>query len=147
MKVSGRQKIAASRQIVWESLLDPKVLAGTLPGFRRLKQVGDNEFAGALVLGVGPVQGSFEGRVKLDDLCPPESYSMRIEGRGGPGFIEGSGGIRLHDDGEHTVLEYDLDIQVGGRLAGLGQRLLDMTARMLTKQGLRRLADAIEARA
>ena len=71
---------------------------------------------------------------------------MRLEGRGGPGFIEGGGVIRLHDDGEHTVLEYELDIQVGGRLAGLGQRLLDMTARMLTKQGLSRLTGAIEAR-
>ena len=146
MKVAGRQKIAAPRQIVWESLLDPEVLAGTLPGFRGLERVGDNEFAGALALGVGPVQGSFEGRVKLDDLCPPDSYSMRMEGRGGPGFVEGSGGIRLHDDGDGTMLEYDLDVQVGGRLAGLGQRLLDMTARMLTKQGLSRLTEAIEAR-
>ena len=85
--------------------------------------------------------------MKLDDLCPPESYSMRMEGRGGPGFVEGSGNIRLRDDGEETLLEYDLDVQVGGRLAGLGQRLLDMTARMLTKQGLSRLTDAIEARA
>lgn len=147
MKVSGRQKIAAPRQIVWESLLDPEVLAGTLPGFQSLERVGENEFAGALALGVGPVQGHFEGRVKLDDLCAPESYSMRLEGRGGPGFVEGGGGIRLHDDAEGTVLEYDLDIQVGGRLAGLGQRLLDMTARMLTKQGLSRLTQTIEARA
>lgn len=143
MRLEGEHRFAAPRQRVWEALLDPEVLAGTLPGFQRLDRVGDNEFAGLLALGIGPVQGRFEGRVKLSDLAAPVSYSLHMEGRGTPGYMEGSGTIHLSDAGDGTLLRYAVDVEIGGRIAGLGQRVLEMTGRMLTRQALQSLDRAV----
>ena len=145
MKIQGEYEFAASRERVWEALLDVDVLASTLPGFQKLEQVGENEFAGALSLGVGPVQGRFEGRLQLANLKPPESYELQLSGRGAPGFVEGSGTIILEGEGEATRLSYDLEMKIGGRVAGVGQRLLDMSAKMITKQALGNLARRIES--
>jgi len=146
MEIAGTHRFEARRQRVWEALLDPEVLAGTLPGFQGLEQVGEHEFAGTLALGIGPVQGRFEGKVQLADLVEPESYSLAMEGRGAPGYVDGSGRVVLREDGEGTELDYAMNVNVGGRVAGVGQRLLEMTARMLTRQALASLERAIAAR-
>jgi hypothetical protein len=129
--------------------MDPDVLAGTLPGFKSLERVDATTFAGTLALGVGPVQGRFDGRVELSDLVPPESYRLKMEGRGAPGFVNGNGAVTLAEAAEaaSTVLQYDVEVQVGGKIAGVGQRLLEMVSRTLTKQALERLEKAILARA
>ena len=103
MQVAGEYTIAAPPEQVWEALLDPEVLAGTLPGFQSLEEVEPNVFAGTLALGVGPVQGRFEGRVELSDLQPPSSYRLRMDGRGTPGFVDGEGQVQLEpaDGGNH----------------------------------------------
>ena len=147
MRVAGEYTIAAPRNEVWAALLDPEVLAGTLPGFQRLERVDDHTFTGTLTLGVGPVQGRFDGRLELSELVPPESYRLKMQGRGTPGFVEGDGTVWLEDAETGTLLNYELEVQVGGRIAGVGQRLLEMVSRTLTKQALERLEKAVLERA
>ncbi len=147
MRIQGQHHFEAPREQVWAALHDADVLASTLPGFQQLEQVSENEFAGSLAIGIGPVQGRFEGRVTLSDLSPPESYSLHMSGRGTPGFVDGKGDIRLEERHDGTLLFYDIDLNIGGRIAGVGQRLLDMTSRMLTQQALKSLGRQIAARA
>jgi carbon monoxide dehydrogenase subunit G len=147
MKIQGEHRFSASRDEVWAALLDPEVLSRTVPGSQRLERTGENEFKGELTMKVGPVQGVFQGKVALENLDPPNGYTMKIDGRGAPGFVNGSGAIRLADDPSGgTVLHYDVDAQVGGRIAGVGQRLLDSSAKVITRQALEALDVQIQAR-
>ena len=147
MKIQGEHRFSASREEVWKALLDPDVLSRTVPGSQGLERTGDNEFKGELTMKVGPVQGVFQGKVALENLDPPNGYTMKIDGRGAPGFVNGSGAIRLADDPSGgTVLHYDVDAQVGGRIAGVGQRLLDSSAKVITRQALEALDVQIQAR-
>jgi carbon monoxide dehydrogenase subunit G len=145
MKIQGEHPFDAPRELVWRALLDPAVLARVLPGTERLERVGDNEFRGVMSVHVGPVKGQFQGTLQLTDLVPPESYHMKLAGNGPAGFMNGEGAIRLTDAPAGTTLRYDLDAQVGGRLAGVGQRLLESSARAITKQGLEGLARELQA--
>lgn len=145
MKIQGTHTFDAPREQVWQALLDPEILARTLPGCEKLERVGENEFRGALNVSVGPVKGQFQGTLQLSNLKPGESYRMKLEGKGPAGFMNGEGELRLSDSGSSTVLAYDLDAQVGGRVAGVGQRLLESSARSITKQGLEGLAREIAA--
>lgn len=145
MKIQGEHTFDAPRALVWQALLDPAVLARVLPGTERLEQVGDNEFRGAMNVQVGPVKGQFQGTLQLTNLVPPESYHMKLDGNGPNGFMNGEGEIRLADAPAGTTLRYDLDAQVGGRVAGVGQRLLESSARAITKQGLEGLSRELQA--
>ncbi len=102
MKIGGQHRFEAPRRRVWEALLDPEVLGSTLPGFGKLEQTAENEYSGSLGMRIGPVQGKFEGGVALSELRAPESYRMKMSGRGPVGFMEGEGEIRLEavDDGK-----------------------------------------------
>jgi carbon monoxide dehydrogenase subunit G len=146
MELAGRHTFEAARAIVWEALLDPEVLAKTVPGCERLEEVGEREYAGAMRLAIGPVEGRFEGTVKLSDLDPPNGYAISIRGNGAQGFVNGSGTVRLDGDGP-TELAYELKADVGGRLASVGQRLLDRSAQVITRQALEGLEKQIAARA
>ncbi len=147
MKIQGEHRFAAPRQEVWKALLDPDVLSRTVPGSQGLENTGDNEFKGELKMKIGPVQGVFQGKVALENLDPPNGYTLKLDGRGAPGFVNGSGAIRLEDDpAGGTVLHYDVDAQVGGRIAGVGQRLLDSSAKVITRQALEALDVQIQAR-
>ena len=145
MKIQGTHTFDAPRERVWRALLDPAVLARTLPGCERLERVGENEFQGALNVQVGPVKGQFQGTLQLSNLNPPESYHMKLDGKGAAGFMTGEGDLRLADQGAATLLTYDIDAQVGGRVAGVGQRLLESSAKAITKQGLEGLARELAA--
>ena len=148
MKVTGTHTLAVPRGVVWEAILDPEVLSRTLPGCEDMAPVGDNQFRGKLKMKVGPVQGLFEGGVELLDLDPPNGYNLKMDGKGAPGFVNGTGSIRLEDaDDGGTLLHYDIDARVGGRIAAVGQRLLDSSAKVLTRQGLQGLDKQLEARA
>jgi len=146
VKIHGEHRFNAPREEVWKALLDPEVLGRTVPGSEGLEQTGDNEFAGKLKMKIGPVQGLFEGKVRLSDLDPPSGYTMTIEGRGTPGFINGTGVIRLRDDDAGTLLDYEVDVQVGGRIASVGQRLIESSAKVITRQSLESLEAQITAR-
>jgi uncharacterized protein len=145
MKIQGTYTFDAPRERVWRALLDPEVLARTLPGCERLERVGENEFRGALSVNVGPVKGQFQGTLQLSDLNPPEGYHMKLDGKGAAGFMTGEGDLRLADQGAATLLTYDIDAQVGGRVAGVGQRLLESSAKSVTRQGLEGLARELAA--
>ena len=148
MKVTGTHTLAVPRGVVWEAILDPEVLSHTLPGCEDMAPVGDNQFRGKLKMKVGPVQGLFEGGVELLDLDPPNGYNLKMDGKGAPGFVTGTGSIRLEDmDDGGTLLHYDIDARVGGRIAAVGQRLLDSSAKVLTRQGLQGLEKQLAARA
>ena len=145
MKIQGTHTFDAPRERVWRALLDPDVLARTLPGCERLERVGENDFQGALNVQVGPVKGQFQGTLQLSDLRPLEGYHMKLDGKGPNGFMNGEGDLRLADAPDGTALTYDLDAQVGGRVAGVGQRLLESSAKSITKLGLEGLAREIAA--
>lgn len=146
MKLEGTYTFEAPREVVWQALLDPTVLAKVMPGCERLDQIGENEYKGALKIRVGPVQGAFEGVVHLSDLNAPESYRMQVDGKGAPGFMKGTGEVRLEDHGVSTVMQYSGEAQVGGRIASVGQRLLDSSAKAITRQSLDGLHEQIKAR-
>ena len=134
VKIQGEHTFDAPREVVWKALLDPEVLARTLPGAEKLELVGENQLAGALDMRIGPVQGKFQGTVTMTDVRPLEGYHLTIKGTGAAGFVEGEGAIRLEDGaGGGTALHYEVDAQVGGRIAGVGQRLLDSSAKVVTR--------------
>lgn len=145
MKIEGRHKLPAPREQVWAALLDPDVIASTLPGCQELTRVDDHSYKARLKVAVGPVTGEFDGHFSISDLQPPESYKIKISGRGPSGFMDGSGEIQLTADNDETELHYDINAQVGGRVASVGQRLLDSTARVVTRQGLERLGQQVAA--
>jgi carbon monoxide dehydrogenase subunit G len=146
VKLEGTYTFDAPRETVWQALLDPEVLARTMPGCEKLEQIGENEYKGALKIRVGPVQGQFEGIVNLSNINAPESYRMQVDGKGAPGFMKGVGEGRLEDQGEATLMHYTGEAQVGGRIASVGQRLLDSSAKALTRQSLDGLHEQIKAR-
>ena len=146
MKIEGSYPFAASRDILWPMLLDPIVLANIMPGCEKLETVGENQYKGILKIKVGPVQGKFQGDVVLSDFTAPESYTIMVNGKGAPGFVKGNGALRLEADGDQTILHYSGDAQVGGRLASVGQRLLDTSANAIIRQSLEGLGQQVQAR-
>lgn len=146
MKVAGDYSFDAPREELWEALLDPKVLAATMPGCEKLELVGENKYEGELNIKVGPVQGKFQGKIQLEQIDPPNGYTMQLDGRGAPGFVRATARIQLEADGEKTRLAYDGDAQVGGRIASVGQRLLDSSAKAIIKQSLEGLHETLKAR-
>jgi|CXWL01.1.fsa_nt_gi carbon monoxide dehydrogenase subunit G len=145
MKLQGEYHFDAPRATVWQALLDPEVLARTLPGCERLERTGETSFAGALTVQVGPVKGQFKGTLELSDLVELEGYRMKLAGNGNAGFLTGEGTLAITDDGAGTLLKYDIDSQVGGKVAAVGQRLLESSAKVITKQGLEGLARELAA--
>ncbi|MEE2778638.1 MAG: carbon monoxide dehydrogenase subunit G [Acidobacteriota bacterium] len=147
MKIQGEHHFDAPREEVWKALLDPDVLGATVPGSQGLERSGDNEYQGKLKIKIGPVQGVFQGKVKLTDLDPPNGYDLKIEGRGPAGFMNGTGKLGLGAADSGTNMRYDIDAKVGGRIAGVGQRLLDSSAKVITRQALEALDAQVVARA
>jgi carbon monoxide dehydrogenase subunit G len=146
VKVEGSYTFNAPRDEVWSALLDPEVLGRTLPGGQEMERVGENQYKAKMKIRVGPVQGVFSGTVNLSDLKPPESYHLDVQGNGAPGFVKGEGNLRLEAVDETTLMHYDGDAQVGGRLASVGQRLMDTSAQALIRQSLEALDAQIMAR-
>ena len=135
MKIKGQYSLGAPQQQVYEALLDPEILARTLPGCESLEPIADNQYRMKMKLAVAGVQGLFEGKVSLEDQQPPESYRLRLGGQGKIGFVNGNGRLTLRSsDPSTTVIEYEGDVKVGGLIAGVGQRLMDMTTKMMIKR-------------
>jgi hypothetical protein len=135
MDMTGEYRIPAPRAQVWAALNDPETLKASLPGCQSLEKVSEREFAATVVAKVGPVQAKFNGNVTLSNLNPPESYTISGEGKGGAaGFAKGGADVRLEEDGEATVLTYTAKADVGGKLAQLGSRLIDGTAKKMADE-------------
>ncbi len=132
MKLADEKRIAAPRQAVWEGLNDPDVLQKAIPGCESLEKTSDTGFAAEVRAKVGPVKAKFKGQVELSDLNPPESYRISGEGKGGAaGFAKGGATVTLVEDGDATILKYEVDADVGGKLAQIGGRLVEGTAKKL----------------
>ncbi|SDF77164.1 hypothetical protein SAMN05216241_102296 [Limimonas halophila] len=135
MEMTGEQRIAAPRERVWEALNDPEILKQCIPGCQSIEKSDENSFAAKVKAKVGPVNSTFSGTVTLSDLNPPESYTISGQGSGGAaGFAKGSARVSLEEDGGETILRYTVDAQVGGKLAQVGQRLIQSTANKYAKQ-------------
>jgi carbon monoxide dehydrogenase subunit G len=147
MKLQGEYVFNGPRDEVWELVRDPEVLATALPGTQSMDKVSDSEYAGKMHVRIGPVGGVFSGRVVVSNEVPPESYTLSVEGRGAPGFGRGSGDVQLIDQGNGTTLmKYEGELQVGGKLAGVGQRMIETVGKSMVRQGLESLNRALEAR-
>lgn len=136
MEMTGEYRIPAPRPTVWAALNDPAVLQACIPGCESLERGAENEFKATVRAKVGPVSARFSGKVTLSDFDPPKSYRIAGEGQGGAaGFAKGGAVVSLEEDGaEATVLRYTADAQVGGKLAQIGSRLIDGTARKLADE-------------
>jgi hypothetical protein len=145
MKVEGSRDIAAPRERVWTALLDRGFLIQAIPGCEELQEVSEGEFKAKMKVGVAAVKGTFEGRVRLSDLDPPRRYRMAVEGAGGPGFVRGQATISLADVEGGTRVTYDADVQVGGLIASVGQRLLGGVSRMMLDQFFGRMTELVTA--
>jgi carbon monoxide dehydrogenase subunit G len=147
VKVAGEYVFNGPREKVWELVRDPEVLATALPGTQSLNQVSENEYEGEMHVRVGPVAGVFSGRVVASDEVPPESYTLSVEGKGAPGFAKGTGHVQLVDQGDGTTLmKYEGEVQIGGKIASVGQRLMDTASKSMIRQGLETLNKALETR-
>jgi len=147
VKIDGEYLFKGPREEVWEIIRDPEVLATALPGTKSLDKVGENEYRGDMNVKVGPVGGLFSGHLLVSNEVPPESLTLTVDGRGSPGFINGSGNVVLTDTGEGTTLmKYDGEVQIGGKLASVGQRLLDTASKSTIRQALDALDMALQAR-
>ena len=133
MDMTGTQHIEAPRDVVWAALNDVEVLKQAIPGCQSIEKVSDTEMTAKVTLKVGPVKATFAGKVTLSDLDPPNSYRISGEGSGGiAGFAKGGATVRLSEDTPGvTILAYEVDAQIGGKLAQLGARLIDSTAKKL----------------
>jgi uncharacterized protein len=144
MEMTGEFRIPAPRQRVWEALNDPEILKQSIPGCQTLEKVSDTEFNGKVVASVGPVRATFGGKVTLSDLDPPQSYTISGEGSGGvAGFAKGGAKVNLAEEGGATVLHYEVQAQVGGKLAQVGSRLIDGVARKMANDFFGRFAAAV----
>ena len=132
MEMQGERRIPAPRQAVWEKLNDPEALKQCIPGCESVEKTSDTEFTAKVRAKVGPVSAHFTGKVTLTDLNPPQGYTISGEGQGGvAGFAKGSAKVALEDEGNETVLRYGVQAQVGSKLAQIGSRLIDGTARKM----------------
>ena len=134
MKLEGSHDVPAPRQKVWDAFLDPRQLRKAIPGCEKLEALGGDEFKATLKVGVAAVKGTFEGKVRLSEQKPIESYRLAAEGSGGPGFVKADTLITLSEIEGGTRVAYSADVQVGGLIAGVGQRMLGGVSKMMADQ-------------
>ncbi len=144
MDMSGRELIAAPREKVYAALNDPEVLKAAIPGCETIEALSDTEMTATVVTKIGPVKAKFQGAVSLSDLDPPRGYTISGEGKGGTaGFAKGGATVRLEEEASGTVLHYEVKADVGGKLAQLGSRLIDSTARKLAGDFFTRFGELV----
>ena len=134
MKIEGTHELHAGRESVYEVLIDPAVLQRCIPGCERLEKTGENAYSMTLRAGVGAIKGVFTGNVRLEDLQPPRHFRLIVEGKGQPGFLKGTGDLDLNERNGLTVVSYQGEVQVGGTIASVGQRMLQGAAKMMASQ-------------
>ncbi|MGH7108367.1 MAG: SRPBCC family protein [Acetobacteraceae bacterium] len=144
MEMTGERHISAPRQKVWEALNDPAVLKSAIPGCESLEKISENELKATASVRIGPIAARFAGKVLLSDLDPPNSYTISGEGQGGvAGFAKGGATVHLADAGPDTLLQYDVKAQVGGKIAQLGARLIDASAKQMADNFFDRFAASV----
>ena len=135
MDMTGERLIPAPRETVWAALNDPDVLKASIPGCESIEKLSDTELKAIASLKIGPINARFNGKVTLEDLDPPNGYNLNGEGQGGvAGFAKGGARVRLEDEQGATRLRYEVHAQIGGKMAQLGARLIDSTAKSLSEK-------------
>ena len=134
MEINGTHQVNAARDRVYQLLVDPDVLQRCIPGCERLEKTDANTYAATIRAGIGAIKGVFNGTVHLEDMRPPEHYRIVVAGKGAPGFLKGSGDLDLEVQGEGTLIIYTGDLQLGGTIASVGQRMIQGTAKMMATQ-------------
>ena len=146
MTMSGEVQLPATREKVWAKLNDPEVLRHCIPGCESLEKISDVEFQAVATNKIGPVKARFKGKVRLSDLDPPNAYRISGEGDGGvAGFAKGGAAVALTANDGGTLLSYNVEAQIGGKLAQLGQRLVNGVAKKLADQFFSSFAQAVAA--
>jgi uncharacterized protein len=144
MDMTGEFLIPAPRRKVWDALNDPEILKQSIPGCEEIEKLSPTELAAKVTAKVGPVKARFGGKVTLSDLDPPNGYKITGEGSGGAaGFAKGGATVRLADDGDGTKLNYVVEAHVGGKLAQIGSRLIDATARKMAEEFFTRFSGIV----
>jgi len=135
MDMTGKYRIPASKQAVWDAMNDPEVLKASIPGCDSVEKISDTELKAKVTLKIGPVKAKFAGDVKLSDMDPPNGYTISGKGKGGAaGFGSGSATVSMTEDGGETILTYSAKASVGGKIAQVGQRLIDSTSKKLVDE-------------
>ena len=147
MTMTGEYQLGAPRSVVWAKLNDPDVLKSCIPGCEDLEKISDTEFRAIAKMKVGPVSARFKGKVNLSDLDPPNGYRISGEGEGGvAGFAKGGATVALADAAGGTLLTYNVEAQIGGKLAQLGQRLINGSAKKLADEFFANFAEAVQGK-
>ena len=148
MKIEGSYTINASREVVWRALLDPNVLAKTIPGCEKLTATGENRYTAVVKAGVGAIKGTFNSEFALSDITPGEAYTLTSKAKAPVGFVEGNGRVTLEggSDGKPTVVKFTGDVKMGGMLASIAGRLFEAAARKNTDDMFERLRTLVEHR-
>lgn len=148
MEMTGEQRLPAPREAVWAALNDPDVLKQCIPGCEEIQKTSDTEMTAKVSAKVGPVSAKFTGAVTLSDMDPPNGYTISGEGKGGvAGFAKGSAKVGLTPDGDGTLLRYEVNASVGGKLAQIGARLIDATAKKMAEEFFSRFSAIVSERA
>jgi len=148
MTMTGEYQLAAPQQVVWEKLNDPAVLKACIPGCEQLDKTSDTEFQAVATTKIGPVKTKFKGKVTLSDLDPPNSYKISGQGDGGvAGFAKGGATVKLSPKDGGTLLSYTVEAQIGGKLAQLGQRLINGAAKKIADDFFENFATAVNPKA
>jgi uncharacterized protein len=134
MHLNGSYTFTAPRGQVWDTLQSPDIISQCMPGCEKFDPIGEDRYEATMRIGIGPIKGTYTGRIYLHDRSEPERYRMDVEGGGGPGHMKGSGLLELREEGGETVVTYDGDAQVTGKIASVGQRLIGVSAKQLINQ-------------
>jgi carbon monoxide dehydrogenase subunit G len=134
MKIESTQELHAPRDRVYSALTDPEVLRRCIPGCESLEKTAEDAYAATLKAGIGSIKGTFKGEVRLEDMRPPEHYRIVVEGKGAIGFAKGSADFDLEEKDGATVITYSGELQIGGTIAGVGQRMIQGAAKMMASR-------------
>jgi len=134
VKISGSYFLALPPEQAYQKLQDPEVLAGAMPGCESLDKIGPDEYRMKMKMALASLSGNFDGKVRITDQSPPNSFKLMVEGSGKVGFMKGEGNLKFTPKDAGTEVSYEGDVQIGGTIAAVGQRLIDGTAKMMIKR-------------
>jgi len=146
MKLEGEHLFNGPRETVWDMFYDPEVLASAVPGMDKLDLVAENTYEGLMNVRIGPVSGKFSGKLTLSDIVAPESLTLTVDGRGAPGFAKGVGRVKFEEADGKTLMKYEGDLNIGGALASVGQRMIDSVAKSMIRTAFETLDNTLGAR-